>query len=132
MVSPEIAKLQTTLEYDEAKWSNEYMSLRPLTTCAILFVLVSFSLGSDKKAENPNLPSRGVVPNEITAVKIAEAVFLPIYGEEVVSKYRSYEASLKDGIWTVFGTLKLNARGGTPTLTIQKSDGKVLDIWFSQ
>ena len=93
---------------------------------------MSSAYGSDTKAENPSLPSRGVVPNEITAVKIAEAVFLPIFGEEEVSKYRPYEATLKDGVWTVYGTLKPNARGGTPTMTIQKSDGKVLDVWFSQ
>jgi len=108
------------------------MSLRSLATSAVLLVLLSFAYGSDKKAEDTSLPSRGVVPNEITAVKIAEAVFLPIYGEEEVARYRPYEATLKDGVWTVFGTLKRNARGGTPTMTIQKSDGKVLDIWFSQ
>ena len=108
------------------------MSLRFLGICAILLGLLSFGYGSDEKAQNPSLPSRGVVPNEITAVKIGEAVFLPIYGEQEISKYRPYEATLKDGVWTVYGTLKPNARGGTPTMTIQKSDGKVLDVWFSQ
>jgi hypothetical protein len=108
------------------------VSTRLLTICAVLFALLSFGYGSQNKAENTSLPSRGVVPNEITAVKIAEAVFLPIYGEEEVSKYRPYEATLKGGVWTVFGTLKPGARGGTPTVTIQKSDGKVIDVWFSQ
>jgi len=108
------------------------MSLRFLATCAVILALLSFAYASDNKTEDTSLPSRGVVPNEVTAVKIAEAVFLPIYGEDEVARYRPYEATLKDGIWTVFGTLKRNVRGGTPTVKIQKSDGKVLDIWFSQ
>ena len=107
------------------------MTLRLLAACAVFMVLPS-AYSSGQKSENTSLPSRGVVPNEITAVKIGEAVFLPIYGEEEVAKYRPYEATLKDGVWTVFGTLKPNRRGGTPTITIQKSDGKVLDAWFSQ
>jgi hypothetical protein len=107
--------------------------LRQLFAKYIIFlILFGFCYGSDQKSDNTSLPFRGVVPNEITAVKIAEAVFLPIYGEEEVSKYRPYEATLKDNVWTVFGTLKPNARGGTPTMTIQKKDGKVLEIWFSQ
>ena len=108
------------------------MSKRIPTICVIFLALLSYGFGSGDKAENSSLPSRGVVPDEITAVKIAEAVFLPIYGEQEVSKYRPYEATLKDGVWTVFGTLKAGARGGTPMITIQKSDGKVLDVWFSQ
>jgi len=108
------------------------MVKRLLRVSAVLLALLSFSFGSDKKPEGTSLPSRGVVPNEITAVKIAEAVFLPIFGEEEVAKYRPYEAILKDGVWTVFGTLKPGSRGGTPTLTIQKIDAKVLDVWFSQ
>lgn len=108
------------------------MRLRLFLACTVLLTQLSFCQSADKKPEGASLPSRGVVPNEITAVKIAEAVFLPIYGEEEVSKYRPYEAVLKDGVWTIFGTLKPSARGGTPSMTIQKSDGRVLDVWFSQ
>jgi len=74
----------------------------------------------------------GVVPDEGTAVKVAEAIFLPIFGEEEVTKFLPYHAQLKDGIWTVYGTLKPNSRGGTPQLRIQKKDGKVLEVWHSQ
>ena len=77
------------------------------------------------------LPSQGVVPDEATAVRIAEAVFLPIFGDEEVAKFRPYHAQLKDGIWTVYGTLQRGALGGTPQLTIQKRDGKVTEVWHS-
>jgi len=78
------------------------------------------------------LPQRGVVPDEATAVKVAEAIFVPVFGEEEVAKWRPYHAQLKDGVWTVYGTLKPGSRGGTPMLAIQERDGKVLEIWFSQ
>lgn len=52
--------------------------------------------------------------------------------KQQVSKYNPYHATLKDGIWTVYGTLPPNARGGTPMMTIQRSDGKVTELWHSQ
>ncbi len=78
------------------------------------------------------LPGTGIVPDEVTAVKIAEAVFEPIFGAEEVARYRPYHAQLKNGVWTVYGTLKRGSRGGTPQLRIQKEDGKVLEVWHSQ
>jgi NTF2 fold immunity protein len=108
------------------------MSVRLLATWAILFTLLSFGYASDKKATKTPLPSQGVVADEATAVKIAEAVFPPVFGTEEVSKYSPYHATLKDGVWTVYGTLKPNARGGTPMMTIQKTDGRVTEMWHSQ
>jgi NTF2 fold immunity protein len=108
------------------------MFFRLVEACVTLLVLLSLSYGGDKKHNTTPLPSQGVVPDEITAVKIGEAVFPPIFGEEEVSRYRPYHAMLKDSVWTVYGTLKPNARGGTPMMTIQKSDGKVIEIWHSQ
>lgn len=49
-------------------------------------------------------PERGFVPDEATAVAIAEAVWLPIYGKETLVKERPFRAVLKGDIWTVTGT----------------------------
>jgi len=65
-------------------------------------------------------------------VKIVKAVFPPVFGEEEVSKYSPYHATLKKGVWTVYGTLKPTARGGMPMMTIQKTDGRVTELWHSQ
>ena len=108
------------------------MVFRLLAACAALLALLSFGYGSDEKQRRTSLPSQGVVPDAVTAVKIGEAVFPPIFGEEEVARYRPYRASLKDGVWTVYGTLKPNVRGGTPMMTIRKVDGKVIEIWHSQ
>ena len=105
---------------------------RRFVTCAVLLALLSLAYASDRKPQQPALPHQGVIPDEITAVRVAEAVFLPVFGQEEVAKYQPYHAQLKDGVWTVYGTLKTGSRGGTPMAEIQKGDGKVLQIWHSQ
>ena len=83
-------------------------------------------------ADKPKLPPLGVVPDEPTAVKIAEAMFLPVFGAEEVARWRPYRAQLeKNGVWTVYGTLPSGVRGGTPMLKIRKRDGRVLEVWHS-
>jgi hypothetical protein len=68
------------------------------------------------------------VPNEETAIKIAEAIWLPIYGEEVYEK-KPYRVSLsKNKVWIVKGTLPKNSRGGVPYIEIRKSDCKILTV----
>jgi hypothetical protein len=100
-----------------------------LRMITVSLMLVSASHGATDKSP---LPPQGIIPNEATAVKVAEAVFPPIFGSEEVTKYVPYHAQFKDGIWTVYGTLKPGSRGGTPQMTIQKKDGKVIEVWHSQ
>jgi len=94
---------------------------------AILLILVAHAA-----TNKSSLPARGIIPDEPTAVKVAEAVLPPIFGSEEVTKYSPYHATLKDDVWTVYGTLKPGSRGGTPQMRIQKKDGKVIEIWHSQ
>jgi hypothetical protein len=96
----------------------------------VLFLITA--IGGTGVAGGDKLPSQGIVPDEGTAVKIAEAVFSPIFGEDEVNKYLPYHAQLMDGIWTVYGTLAPGSRGGTPQMTIQKKDGRVIEVWHSQ
>ena len=102
----------------------------------VLALVVTVALGtSARTAANDDqlpLPAKGIVPDEVTAVKIAEAIFEPIFGLERVNKFLPYHAHLDDGIWTVYGTLGPESLGGTPQLTIQKKDGKVIRVWHSQ
>jgi hypothetical protein len=96
-----------------------------------LFLLIPMYAATNG-THNPTLPAQGIVPDETTAVKIAEAVLPPIFGKEEVARYEPYHAQLKDGVWTVYGTLKPGSRGGTPQMTVQKKDGKVIEVWHSQ
>jgi len=75
-------------------------------------------------------PPNGFVPDEATAIKIAEAIWLPIYGEAIyesmpfVAEYDSrrkrwyVQGSLLDEWWV----------GGVPEATIRKKDGKILRV----
>jgi NTF2 fold immunity protein len=102
-----------------------------LKVFAVSLMLVSASRavgGADKLP----LPPQGIIPDEVTAVKVAEVLFPPVFGADEVTKYLPYHAQLKDGVWTVYGTLKPGSRGGTPQMTIQKKDGKVIEVWHSQ
>jgi hypothetical protein len=71
----------------------------------------------------------GYVPNQKTAIKIAEAVWLPIYGEDIY-KEKPFEAVLLgDTLWLVTGTLyPKGTEGGTLIARIQKSNGKILEV----
>jgi hypothetical protein len=71
----------------------------------------------------------GCTANEITSVRIAEAAFLYV-GEEEVSKYRPYEAMLKD-VWTVFRTAKPSARRHTCDDDPKRATGRPMLLNFS-
>lgn len=53
--------------------------------------------------------SRRYVPDETTAISIAEAILRPLIGEESVIAMRPYKARLDDAVWVVSSTLP---RGG--------------------
>jgi len=81
------------------------------------------------------VPKAGCVPDSETAVKIAEAVLVPVYGKTQIESERPFTAKLKDDVWTVGGTLRCpDGKGGVTTLCdggvavvkISKNDARVL------
>jgi hypothetical protein len=69
-----------------------------------------------------------VVPNEATAIKIAEAIWLPRYGTKIYDE-KPFKAELKDSsVWIVKGTLPRGLKGGTAYIEIQKRDCKILKV----
>lgn len=88
------------------------------------------SVKADKRnfKENSNMAGIDYVPNEETAKKIAEAVWLPIYGEKIYSQKPYVVSLLDDSVWVVKGTLPKNKRGGVAYIEIQKSDCKILKV----
>jgi hypothetical protein len=79
-------------------------------------------------------PKDGYVPDADTAIKIAVVVWSRIYGEREIAAEKPYHASLKDGIWTVQGSMpkevseKPTAVGGVAYAEIAKTDGRILLI----
>ena len=73
-------------------------------------------------------PKEGFVPDQATAVRIAEAILVPIYGEELIKSERPFRATLKEGIWTVVGTLPQRFAGGAAVVRLAKADGRILFV----
>ena len=90
-----------------------------------LFIVLVFSFFVCFAQNNSHQSKIDYVPDAITAMKIAEAVWLPIYGKEIYTKM-PFKAKLINGkIWQVEGTLK-ETHGGVPLAKIQKRDGKII------
>lgn len=76
----------------------------------ILLVLTALSLGpslAHGQADTTRgyVPPRGFVPDSATAVRIAVAVWTPIYGEQHIMSEQPFVATLSKGVWTVQGSL---------------------------
>ena len=85
----------------------------------------------------------GVVPNEHTAARIAEAVLIPIYGSQHVKAERPYKATLENGVWEVRGTMArpliakilpsiFSIKGGSAVVRIRQSDGQIIETFHDK
>jgi hypothetical protein len=98
-----------------------------LTILTLLFCSVLATLCLSQTPSAKSSRANGFVPNEETAIKVAEAIWLPIYGKKIYD-CQPFVAKLRDDqVWIVQGTLKTEL-GGVPYAEIQKSDCKVLKI----
>ncbi len=70
----------------------------------------------------------GFVPDEETAIKIAESVWYPIYGSDVYTELPFKAEAEGDSAWFVHGTLPKGFIGGTCEIRIRRSDGKILYV----
>ena len=68
-----------------------------------------------------------MVPDQETAIKIAEAIWVPIYGDDVLNE-KPYVAKLVGNVWVVRGSLPPQFLGGTAYIEIRKSDCTVLNV----
>jgi hypothetical protein len=91
------------------------------TACRVLLIVV-LATGFSASGERSRLPEKGVIPDEGTAVAVAEGVFRPVYGKDYIDKFLPYHAALQDGLWTVYGTLRpAGAHGGMAQLRIKRN-----------
>jgi hypothetical protein len=95
---------------------------------AAFFLFVSAVTKS--QTEPSSIPKGGFVPDRETAIRIAEAVWIPLYGEARISQEKPFVAELHDGVWTVSGTFHSEAgttrKGGVATIKISKLDGRII------
>ena len=74
----------------------------------------------------------GPVRDEAVAIKIALNMWIPIYGQDQIEKEKPYKAELKNGVWTVEGSLPQGWDGGVAIARISQKDGKVLETGHSK
>jgi len=87
-------------------------------------------------AQGTTNPPPVAVPDEATAVKLAENALEKIYGKKQIQSERPFTAELVQGVWHVAGTLYCKDKygnvvtgvclGGVAMTDIRQSDGRVL------
>lgn len=88
-------------------------------------------VGAQRTRPHSYVPPRGFVPDSLTAVRIAVAVWGPIYGERQIQTEAPYRAALRDGVWTVEGSLHCGGRacvGGVAIAEVARHDGRILRV----
>jgi hypothetical protein len=106
---------------------NNKKIINTVSLLAILVICASVLFAAEAQKHNYK-PASGYIPDEETAIKIALAVWTPIYGKEQLDKEKPYKATLKDGIWYVSGSLPKGWRGGVAEAEIAKDNGKIIRI----
>jgi hypothetical protein len=105
--------------------------MRTCLTISIIFIIATLTAGQGFK------PKDGFVPDSVTAVKIAEAVLAPVYGEKQIESEEPFTAKIKADIWTVSGTLHCpdgkggittNCVGGVVVVKISKINGRIVSM----
>ena len=92
----------------------------------------AIALADEPTAKHNYRPMAGYVPDEVTAIRIAVAVWEPIYGRRTIAREKPYHAVLSDGVWTVEGSMPRLALGGVAVAEVRRSDGCVLRISHGQ
>jgi NTF2 fold immunity protein len=105
--------------------------MRILRILASFFLLTTVAMGQTYR------PRSGYVPDAKTAIAIAQAVLIPVYGAKQIASEQPLHASLKNNVWTVEGTLNCSdgeggtttyCNGGTALVRISKIDGRILKM----
>jgi hypothetical protein len=77
-------------------------------------------------------PKDGFVPTAEVAIRIAVAVWEPIYGAANIERQKPYRATLANGVWTVEGSLPPQSVGGVALAEISQSDARILRVSHGQ
>jgi len=97
---------------------------------ALAVLAATMQVGTAQTGSAHNyVPSEGYVPDRATAIKIAVAVWEPIYGKSAVAKQAPYSAKLTGDVWQVEGSLPSgNTRGGVALAEIDRFKGTILRV----
>ena len=109
-----------------------------LITLVLLLMVVGDSDRLSPQEPRGFVPKSGFVPDAATALKIAEAVLIPVYGEAVVHSERPFKAVLKGGAWIITGSVPCDGPpgavcpGGAAEVRISKKTAQILFMTHDQ
>jgi hypothetical protein len=109
--------------------------MKKLIPVTVLFAVVAaIAVAADApRSRATYTPPNGFVPDAATASRIAEAVWIPIYGEAHIAAEKPFKATLKGDVWTVTGKdLPPRTFGGVAEADISKTDGRILRVIHGQ
>ncbi|HET7584740.1 MAG TPA: YbbC/YhhH family protein [Gemmatimonadaceae bacterium] len=107
------------------------MKRTPLTLLLCVVAALPWLTAAQRQQPRSYVPPQGFVPDARTAVRIAVAVWSPIYGEDHIAGEAPYQATLHDSVWTVEGTLHCGGPvclGGVAEAEIARRDGRILRV----
>jgi hypothetical protein len=96
--------------------------------CIIVILIGGILLSRVTISQNGLLSVNGFVPTEETAIKIAEAVWLPIFGDVIYDLTPKAEYCALLNCWKVRGVFPENEMnlGWIPEVFIDKKSGKIV------
>ena len=109
-----------------------------VTKLLVITLLVVGGVAFAQSGRRGFVPGSGFVPDAITALKIAEAVLTPVYGQDVIASEHPFRAVLKGNIWIVTGSVPCNdpagrlCPGGAAEVHISRKDGRVTFMGHGQ
>ena len=78
------------------------------------------------------MPAEGYIPDAETAISVATAISMPIYGKKVIDSELPLRAELKGGVWTIIGTFHGTGTGGEVIVQLNKRTGAVVFVTHTQ
>lgn len=102
----------------------------PLATFAACSEVQDFSADEIEFVDSHEgiLREDGFLPDEQTAIRVAEIILVRIYGREILDR-RPFVAHLVNGeTWYIKGSVPGGADGGVPYLVMRKKDGMILKV----
>ena len=103
------------------------MKTFPVFLILALLMIISPCLAEESQ-KHSFIPKDGFVPDKATAIRIAEAVWIPIYVEEKINSEKPIKATLHNGIWIVEGSLPEGLAGGVAMAEIANKDGRIIRV----
>jgi ATP-dependent Clp protease ATP-binding subunit ClpA len=122
------AHLLLRLLREEGCVASKILLTHGLEYSAVLTQLEGHGSSLESDRGQSSTPIQGFVPDKETAVRIAEAVWIVLYGKKGIELKKPYKVELENEMWTVTGTYLDQSTSRVATARISKADGRILRV----